>query len=197
MYYPEMTLAIGEKFLIENPYETEEGPALATFADGLHLIFYTNNIQDDLEIWGTKQLAVCLSEFRDIPFVCLTFPNSPLTMLFTLNVFRIIGDERGPWLRSISTTVHILLVDNQTGQLACIRTIETQLLAKLRHICREQSKMYADAEQVEIEIQRLLNPPVGGNPVTEKRVMERAKLANLIVFQYPTSIPTSDETNNN
>ncbi|WP_080056884.1 hypothetical protein [Spirosoma aerolatum] len=187
IYYPELTLAVNEPFQIENPYpDHAEGPVLATFADGLHLILYSNDIAADLPIWGQATLAVALSDFRDIPFICLTFQNSPLTLLYTMNVFKMIGDERGPWLRSISRRINFLLIDNQNGKLACIREMDSELLAKLRHICREQVSLYANAEAVETEIERMLNPPVGANPVTAHRVYQRAKLSNLVAIQYAT-----------
>ena len=185
IYYPELTFTVNEPFQIENPLpDRVEGQVLATFADGLHLILYSNDVQADLPIWGQATLAVALTEFRDIPFICLTFQNSPLTMLYTLNIFKVVGDERKPWLRSISKRIYMLLVDNQTGRLACIREMDSELLAKLRHICREQASLYANAEAVETEIERILNPPVGDNPVTAHRVYQRAKLSNLVAIQY-------------
>lgn len=193
LYYPVIDFEINEVFAIENPYPGKpETPVFATFAEGIHLILYSNNIEQDLPVWGTKPMLICLAEFEDIPFIGLIFDQSEINLLYSFSVYSIIGDMRAGWLRSLSTTINVVLVDNTNGRLACVRTVETKLLAKLRHFGREQMKAYADAEQVQTKVESLLNPPAGKEPVHILRVYSRASLSNLYVLQKPISKPTQE-----
>lgn len=196
LYYPELSFTIGEVFPIENPYENNaEGPLLVTHSEGVNLILYSDHIETDLPVWGSRTLVVGLTDVDNIPFVTVTFPSCDVALMYTLNIFGVIGDERSVWLRPSGSDLGVLLVDNKTGRLTVTRMIETTLLHRLKQVCYRQWKEYAGAEEVETRVQRLLNPPADEAmpAMTPLRAMKRAELSNQVVIQYPTAKPYTEQ----
>jgi hypothetical protein len=196
VYYPLLTFTVGETFPIESPYKDgTEGPLLVTHSEGVNLILYSNQAAFDVRIWESQTLVVGLAQFEDVPFFVLTFPDNDLSLIYSFSIYRMIGDERATWLRSTGRELGVMLVDNETGELVAVRSLDSPLVRRMKSYAADQWKAYPDAEAVEVKIQTLMNPLAEQikEQINAERVMLRAELTREMVIQTVQATPREEE----
>lgn len=158
MYFHELTFATNQEFPIPNPAGVgNDHFMLLTNTEFLTLAFYSTQADSDLEYWNLGPMACGLfTSPQTVPVVLLTFLDEAASFCHPLNMYRLIGDERQPWLKSDKDTVSVMLIDADTGILRSIRQIQVNWAGVIRRVASHQLEIYGSAEQVEITAQGLL-----------------------------------------
>jgi hypothetical protein len=88
-----------------------------------------------------------------------------------------------------------MLVDNESGQLVAVRSLDTLLVRRMKSYAADQWKAYPDAEAVELKVQTLMNPPAERikEQITAERVMLRAELTWKMAIQTVQSTLREEE----
>ncbi|WP_234734819.1 hypothetical protein [Tellurirhabdus bombi] len=181
MYYHEVTYIIGEQFPIANINPGKEQLMLITNTEFLTLAFFSESIEQDMAYWPSNSMAVGLySNVEQVPFLLLTFPDQDAAFSHSLNVYRMSGDDRGPWLRDHDKkTITVALINAETGTLQAMRQIEVHWAGILRKIVRQQLMTYSGYEQVEVTVMHM------SNTISLLAMFETAKRLNWLDVQVP------------
>ncbi|GAB3272906.1 hypothetical protein GCM10027347_44890 [Larkinella harenae] len=191
MYFHSLDFIVGEVFPMPNPAGLgNEHFMLWTNTEFLSVAYFTQNADYDLPLWDSTPMAVGLfSTPQTVPVILLKMEGVG-DFCHPLNMYRLIGDERGPFLKLDKKTVCVMLVEAETGVLISIRPIEIHWAGVLQQICRHQLEVYASAEQVEIVAQDLINRV----PLPE--MFQVAGRLNWLDLQFPVMNPKVSPSDN-